>query len=409
VSVRVLIAEDSPTQAAVLHELLIEHGYQVTVTASGEEALEEVERAHFDIVVSDVVMPGMNGYELCHHIKERLGDSAPLVLLLTSLGDPSDVIRGLEVGADNYLRKPYEGEILVSRVRSMLDRRSIRPATADGTVGVNFLGEWFDVRADKHQILSVLLSSFEDLVRSNKSLEEMARKAEAATRARDEVVATVSHDLRNPLATIYTSAAMMLEMDLPENVRTQQIGVIHRTADRMMKLLQDLLDVSKIEEGRFNVAPAPESVRSILSEAVEAVQGMAAQQNIEVTSSVTDAADIVMIDRGRWLQALLNLIGNALRFTPAGGRIELRAYRQGDEFVFSVRDTGKGIAPEDLPRVFDRYFQAARNAREGAGLGLAIVQGIVNAHGGSVSVDSTLGEGTTFYLTVPIAAVRATG
>jgi two-component system, sensor histidine kinase and response regulator len=429
-----LVVDDSPTQAAALRALLEAEGFGVTVAGSGEAALERLRRDRFDLVLTDVIMPGMTGFELCRRIKDEGGDAPPPVVLLTSLRDPRDVVRGLEAGADNYLTKPYEPEHLVARLRRVLERGSVGFERVE-PVAFTFLGETFQVRSGRRRIVDFLLSSFEELIRTNEALEaskralaevherelkreqaareeaeevaermeRLAREAEGATRARDELLAAVSHDLRNPLGTIYTSATLVLEADLAREVLERQIHIIRRSAERMNRLIGDLLDASRMEAGGFAVRPVPESPETLVREAAELMDPLASEKRQQLDVQLEDGLPRVMADRSRALQIFSNLVGNALKFTPEGGRVTLAAEAADGGVRFSITDTGPGIDAEHLPLIFDRFWQGVAGGSEGAGLGLTIARGIVEAHGGTIGVDSTPGQGTTFHFVLPAA------
>jgi two-component system, sensor histidine kinase and response regulator len=430
---RILVVDDSPTQLEAARAVLEMRGYRVVTARSGEDALDRLRTEEYDLILSDVLMPGMSGYELCAMIRREL-EHAPPVVLLTSLNDPRDIVRGVECGADNFITKPYEPAQLADRIRHVLENHRLRETLPeDGPVTIDFLGETYTIASDPSQILALLLSSFEELIRTNAALqdskrqlneahsrelhreqearaeaeanarhmEQLKQKAEAATRARDDVLATVSHDLKNPLGTIYTSAALLLDMDMPGDAQRRQIDIIRRTAQRMDRLILDLLDVSRMEAGRFLVEPKPESGRAIALEARDLYDSMATAKDIELICEIPEEDVPVHADRHRILQVLSNLMGNALKFTPAGGRVTLRLEREGGEARFIVADTGIGIPREDLPRIFDRFWHAGEGG--GSGLGLAIAQGIVQAHGGEITAESA-GHGATFVFTLPLAA-----
>jgi signal transduction histidine kinase len=227
-------------------------------------------------------------------------------------------------------------------------------------------------------------------------------RAEAAIRSRDDVLAIVSHDLRDPVSTI-RMAADLLEMPISEEKKAQQIGVIQRSAERMNRLIGDLLDASAIEAGRFHVELEPMALLPILRETGRMLDGAAAQKQLRFECvAPTDLPD-VRGDRDRLLQVLANLVGNAIKFTPEGGAIAVGARRGAGEVIVAVEDTGPGIAEEDLPRIFDRYWQVGRRRRGGAGLGLAIAKGIIEAHEGRIWVESEPGRGSTFSFALPVA------
>jgi len=234
------------------------------------------------------------------------------------------------------------------------------------------------------------------------------RTAQRATRARDELLAIVAHDLRNPLNSILLNATALGIEEQDVGPRGQKAGVaIERAAIRMNRLIQDLLDVTRVEAGRLTVEPACVSSSEIASESIEAQKSIAGASEIELRLEVAPDLPEVWADRDRLLQVFENLIGNALKFTAAGGRVSVGATRHGTEVLFQVTDTGSGIAAEHLPHVFDRFWQSTNAQRHGAGLGLPIVKGIVEAHDGRIWVESTPGQGSTFFFTLPIAERQA--
>ena len=227
----------------------------------------------------------------------------------------------------------------------------------------------------------------------------MARRA---NRAREEVLAVVSHDLRNPLSAIAMCSRVLMETP-PESEaeRRSLLETISQSTELTNRLIEDLLDVSIIEAGRLSIEKRPEEVAPIIEHVVQMFAGVARERRIALYEDVSPGLPIVLCDAGRIVQALANLVGNALKFTDAGGRVTVSAEQHEDGVVVSVADTGAGIAPEHLTRIFERYWQSAGKARiRGSGLGLAIAKGIAEAHGGRMWVDSTQGEGSTFSFTL---------
>ena len=238
------------------------------------------------------------------------------------------------------------------------------------------------------------------------ALEQEARtRAERAIRARDEVLGIVAHDLRNPMNAIAVSAAAMMQLPLSEAQRLRQLEIIARSAREMDRLVGDLLDVSRIDSGTFAIRPARVHVPALLDETLQRFEAQARGREIALDCDVAADVPPVAGDRDRLVQVLSNLLENALKFTAPRGRIALHARPLARAIEISVEDSGAGIAPDDLPRVFDRFWQADRGSRAGTGLGLAICKGLVEAHGGRIRVESTLGRGTTFHFTVPRADV----
>ncbi len=228
------------------------------------------------------------------------------------------------------------------------------------------------------------------------------RASVQASQLRDQVLGIVAHDLRNPLSTILLQAAALRRHGPEPDRRSQKPeDAIHRAAARMNRLIQDLLDVALMESGQLIIERARLSARELLVGAVEMLKPLAASSSLELRVDVDLDVPEVWGDRDRLLQVLENLIGNAIKFTEPGGSITAGAASRDHELLFWVADTGGGIASENLPLVFDRFWQATRAGRQGAGLGLPIAKGIVEAHGGRIWVESTEGRGTTFSFTIP--------
>ena len=233
------------------------------------------------------------------------------------------------------------------------------------------------------------------------------RAAAQAARSREEMVAFVSHDLKNPLATIQMAVDFLLEVLLPDEAAHQrerkQLHVIHRSAERMYRLVHDLLDVATIEAGQLAVKRSPLTVDTLVTDALELLRPLAAAKRITLVADVSPELPAVAADHDRVLQVFSNLGGNAVKFTPKDGRVEIRVTVRDAVVEFAVIDTGPGIAPEDLPHVFDRFWQAKKTVRAGAGLGLAIAKGIVEAHDGRIRAESDPGRGSCFSFTLPVA------
>jgi signal transduction histidine kinase len=236
------------------------------------------------------------------------------------------------------------------------------------------------------------------------------QQARQASRARDDTLAAISHDLRNGLNTVLTAAGLLLRSLPPDSEGRRDrrhVEAIRRAAERMNRVIGDLLDVASIEAGRLFVQPRPEAVRPMIAEAVAASRNQAIEKALRVEQVVTGPQIEAICDRDRVLQVLGNLIGNAIKFTPDGGLVQVSAEPSDDEVLFMVRDSGVGVSANQLPHVFDRFWQATPKARLGSGLGLTIAKGVVEALRGRIWVESRPGEGTTFSFTLPRATPQA--
>jgi PAS domain S-box-containing protein len=328
------------------------------------------------------------------------GDRQLGISRVLRLGEP---VRVGEV-TEAWLRATSSGEAHLRLLRELaLTSVMIVPLRSrERTLGALFLGS----QRRERRYGPVDLSLAEELAnRAGLAIENarLYQESQRATRARDEVLAIVSHDLRNPLSTISMSGKLLLEKIPPEMQRERrQLEIIQRSAEWMNRLIQDLLEVARMEAGHLPMERRREEVAPLVHDALELQRTLAEKKGIHLAAAVAEALPAVEVDRERIQQVLQNLIGNALRFTPEGGRISLRAWQGQGEVHFSVADTGPGIAEEALPHLFEPFWQAGRT--EGAGLGLAIVKGIVEAHGGRIWVESQLGHGTTFIFTVPVRA-----
>ncbi len=232
-------------------------------------------------------------------------------------------------------------------------------------------------------------------------LQRMYSDAQEDINAREEVLKIISHDLRNPLGTIAMTTDLLLEMQTTEEQRVGHLRVIKRTGERMGTLIHDLLDVVRMEAGRLAIEPRRMSVAAVLRDVSESMRPLAAAKKLELETQAPESAPPLRADHERVMQVFSNLVGNAIKFTPAGGRITVRADVVGRKVRFAVIDSGPGIAPEQMGQLFGRFWQAKPTDRRGIGLGLTIAKGIVEAHGEKIGVESMEGHGTEFWFTLP--------
>lgn len=245
---------------------------------------------------------------------------------------------------------------------------------------------------------------FRTLAESERAARE---RAETAVRTRDEVLAIVSHDLRNPLNTIALAVGALESGDVPAAEEARTIQVVRRAVDRMNRLITDLLDVAKLEAGqKLAIQPEPVDIRSVVTETCDGLAAEAERKRQHLDCHLDEALPPVEGDKHRLIQVLANLVGNALKFSGEEGHVTVTATREDGHVVVSVTDTGPGIAPEHLAQVFNPYWQARQTARLGAGLGLAIAKGIVEAHGGRIWATSAPAGGSTFAFSLPPLAEK---
>lgn len=337
-------------------------------------------------------------FERARQFPPRIGDQGPQSQVMRTAR--SLLVRDID---EAWIRTLDRGPEHADLVRDMQPRSLIvAPLRSRGEV----LGTLSFVRTAARPCFGEAdVELAEELARRAALAVENARlyhSARDATRARDDMLGVVSHDLRNPIHSIFMSASFLSEL-LPEGMKVErtQAAVIKRAAERANRLIQDLLDITHIESGRLSLVREPHNASSIAHEALEQGAMAAADKGIALTRGEMDRDAMVFADRDRVVQALANLIGNALKFTPDGGRVAVSVRGEGGQVHIAVADTGPGIAADQMPRLFDRFWQANRKDRRGVGLGLSIVKGIADAHGGEVRVDSVEGAGTTFTLVLP--------
>jgi signal transduction histidine kinase len=373
---RILVADDNADMRTYLTRLLSPH-WRVETVSDGARALAAAQANPPDLILSDVMMPGMTGLELARALRGNPRTQTIPVMLLSARAGEEATIEGLESGADEYLVKPFSANELIARVNAQLTVSQLRLQTVQAE------------RAHAEEASRLLA------------------EAERATRSREETLAIVSHDLRSPLTSISAAAELLqrsLGTDARDAGRRRQTDAIRRAVGRMNRLVGDLLDLASIDAGNLSLEPQPHTAEALVQEARESFEAQAAEKGITLQAEVSPGLPPVPCDRERVLQVLGNLLSNALKFTPPGGSIRVQAALEpgtGD-VCFSVADTGPGVPLEAQPHLFDRHWQAAQKRREGHGLGLSIAKGIVEGHGGRIRLESVPGSGSTFFFSLPV-------
>ena len=457
----ILIVEDSPTQRETLRQMLEKHVLRVEVAANGQEALKMLHRMRPMAVISDIVMPEMDGYELCRRIKGDSDLQKIPVILLTSLSEPEDVIMGLECGADYFIMKPYKEEFLLSRIQHILANRNLE--TEQGVrmgLEIFFRGKKYFINSDRLQILNLLLSTYETAIQKNQELSnvteelsilneqledsvaelevnqvelqslnaelELQRKlaneaklsAVEANRAKSDFLANMSHELRTPLNSVI-GFSEVLEDELYGQLNAKQhayVANILSSGLHLLNLINDILDLSKVEAGKSVLEPSRANLNELIAGSLTMFREKALQHNLRLDLDLSsDCAIDLVVDERKLKQIMYNLLSNAVKFTPDGGsvRVSTRKVRkmlanhalQTDFVEISVEDTGIGISQEDLPKLFKEFSQLTSlytRDHEGTGLGLVLTRKFVELHGGTIGVTSEPGKGSSFIFTLPL-------
>jgi hypothetical protein len=398
----ILIVEDSPTQAQRLQHILEQEGYQVTAAANGRQALEAARHRKPTLVISDVVMPEMDGYELCRCIKSEPALADIPVILVTTLSDPQDVIRGLECRADNFILKPYDERYLLSRVQFVLVNREVRQTDQSGMgLEIFFNGERHFITADRLQILNLLLSTYEAAMQRNKELAAVNRELEAANKELDAFSHSVSHDLRAPLRSIdgFTNSVLQeFSPQLPPEAQ-RLLKNVSSSAREMGQLIEGLLRLSRL--GRRALSRRTIDLPALVHEALEQLRKQEVERHIDVR--VGQLPDCIG-DPSLLKHVVVNLLSNAFKFTRQKQQavVEVGCQQQNGERIYYVRDNGAGFDMHYVKKLFG-VFQRLHSAEdfEGTGVGLSIVQRIILRHGGRIWAEAAVDKGATFYFTLP--------
>jgi len=374
--------------------ILQDLGQNLVMARSGLEALERLMSNEFAVVLLDVNMPGMDGFETASMIHEHPRfEKTPIIFVTGIHVSELDRLQGYQLGAVDYVSIPVVPEILRSKVAVLVElycqRRELQRLNRS--------------LADANAALAQANSTLQ--AEKNRELEELNSTLRDANRLKDEFLAMLAHELRNPLAPIHSAVQLMRNPQLPPGQLSWARDVIGRQVGHLTRLVDDLLDVSRITRGKINVTRESLELSVIVARAVETVQPMLSRQRHELVIDVDPEPLFVEGDLTRLTQIIGNILSNAIKYTDAGGLIELIAGRLDSGVQIRVRDNGIGIEPEALPSVFDLFTQASRSAEHtqaGLGIGLALVKRLVELHGGEVEAHSDgLGRGSEFVVRLP--------
>ncbi len=405
--VNILVVDDRDENLMAVEAVLDDPSYRLVRARSGREALKEVLDQDFALILLDVVMPDVDGYETATLIRERpRSRQTPIIFLTANDWGAQHVFRGYTVGAVDYLVKPVPGDVLRSKVAVFVElfnrQEALRIAQEELEQRI---AERTRELADANVALSAEIEERSKIERERVLLlrrEQAARlDAERANRLKDEFLATLSHELRTPLNAIMGWAHVLGQSSHDRDTVQRAATVIRQNASSQSQLIDDILDVSRIVGGKLTLDTGLVELHRVVDDAIDALMPAASAKTISVNRHLDRELKVVG-DRDRLQQVVWNLVSNALKFTPKGGRVEIALAEVEGDAEIMVADTGIGISPEFLPFVFDRFRQADSSMsrrHSGLGLGMAIVRHLVELHGGTVSVTSGgENQGTTFRL-----------
>jgi DNA-binding response OmpR family regulator len=395
---RLLAVDDSLTYLEELGEQLRQEGHDVILAKSGEDALIVLAARPVDCILLDLIMPGLSGQETCQRIKQAPEWRDIPLVILTARDDRDAMIEAINAGADDYIAKSADFDVLKARLRAQLRRK-------------HFEDENRRIR-EKLVRREAEISYTRALEQANRELELAKEQAEQSSRFKSSFLANMSHELRTPLNAIIGFAELLYDgqvrPDMPEH--KEFLGDILTSGRHLLQLINDVLDLSKVEAGKLEFHPEQVSPSNLVGEVLAILRTAASDKQIRIEVDIQSELGEIFVDPARLKQILYNYLSNALKFTPAGGLIQVRARSEGPgAFRLEVEDTGIGISDDDVGRLFAEFEQldaGAAKKHAGTGLGLALTKRLAEAQGGSVGVRSTLGAGSTFHAVLPRRATK---
>lgn len=366
---RILIVDDVKNNVLLMEMLLKKHGYIPISAYSGAEALEKIEQNDIDVVVMDVMMPEMDGFEATRHIKaNEKSKHIPVILLTAQRRNLTDIVTGLDSGADEYATKPIDEKELTAKLRALLRIKEL----------------------------------YDQLNDANTRLRELDQ-------LKNDLTHMIVHDLRNPLTGILGHLQLLKMTELSAE-QSNTLDNALQNAEQLLGMITDLLDISKMEEGKLMLKTSPIIFEDVVQVALRQVQVLVEEKGINLQIAINETLPVIIADYDKLLRVMVNLLSNAIKFTPPAGHIEIRANVVDTTTIqVSVSDTGEGIPENYLDRIFDKFIQvesrkAGRNLS--TGLGLTFCKLVLEAHQGKIWVESALGKGSTFYFSLPLQTER---
>lgn len=396
-----LVNDDNSTLIAlkaILTNSSVNYGYQIFEAQSGEETLRLVLKHQFAVIILDVSMPGMDGFETAQLIHSRATSAfIPIIFITAYYADEVNRLKGYELGAVDFLLTPILPQILRSKVEVFVDLAKKTLILENKTEELAKLNK------------SLKVKQFQELTRHNEILKlevedrkVAEREVNEINRKKDVFLATLAHELRNPLGPIRNSIKILEKLEELSPKHHQLLNIISRQSDQMVRLVDDLLDVSRISLGKILLQPVDLAIDEFIQAAVESSSSLIQVRGHKINVVINNKDLYVHGDKVRLVQIVSNLLNNAAKFTPQGGLISLTVDRKGDFVIIKVTDNGIGLTKQNLETIFDLFVQHSRvedRAQEGLGIGLSLVKNLIELHGGEIIVESPgIGLGSTFII-----------
>jgi len=371
----VLVVDDDQRNVRLIESILKGSGYRVLKAYNGEEALQVVETEHPDLLVLDVMMPRVSGFELCQQLKGRYETRLLPVIMVTALNALEDKVQALEYGADDFLTKPINKLELLAKVRSVLRVKALQDEVERRKS---------EIEAANHQL--VRMQGF-----------------------KESMMQMVVHDLKNPLASIMGNIQLIQMQSLETMTPTRLAELLQRTqesARQLMRMILNILQIGKLEEQKMPLRLEPVVLHALVQENADEMMGLSARDGIRLENRVGTDLPAPCADRELVSRVIANLLSNAFKHTPSGGRVVVDARTEGDQITLTISDTGEGIPEELQPRIFEKWVgdsESSKRLLNDSGLGLTFCRLAVECHGGRIWLKSKAREGTTVFVSLPIA------
>ncbi|MCZ7403044.1 MAG: hybrid sensor histidine kinase/response regulator [Candidatus Methanoperedens sp.] len=397
---KILVVDDNINDRNLLLELLNADGYEVTSASNGVEALEKIRESKPDLVISDIMMPEMDGFGLCRELKKTVETiKIPVILYSSSFTDREDEKLVMEEGAAAYIRKPFEIKPFLEKIREIITGYKAGKISQP-MPGILDEKEYLSLYS--RRLMKKLENKVFELENANKKLETALSELETIDRLKDNILANVTHELRTPL----THALGYVELAISETDETKKKEYSRRSRDALLReneVITHLVEAAYADKGLLKPVFETMNVAQIINETIQALLPKAQAYSILVSCEVKDEL-FAKGDRNQIKHVLENLLDNAIKFNRKGGKVEISACREDEMVKVCVKDTGIGIPEEKMGKLFDKMYQVdSETTRKfgGIGLGLSIAKNIVEAHEGRIWVESKAGEGSKFYFTMP--------
>ncbi|HEV8699917.1 MAG TPA: response regulator [Candidatus Polarisedimenticolia bacterium] len=377
----VLVVDDDHRNVRLIESILKGSGYRVIKAYNGEEALGMVETEHPDLLVLDVMMPRVSGFELCQRLKGRYETRLLPVIMVTALNALEDKVQALEYGADDFLTKPINKLELLAKVRSVLRVKALQ----------------------------------DELERRKSEIEAANQELVRMQGFKESMMQMVVHDLKNPLASI-TGNIQLIQMQSHESLTPARLAELlqrtHESARQMMRMILNILQIGRLEERKMPLRLESVVLHAVVQENADEMMGLSARDGIRLENRVDPDLPAPVADRELVSRVIANLLSNAFKHTPSGGRVVVDALKEGDHVTLTVSDTGEGISEELQPRIFEKFVagdsESGKRLLNDSGLGLTFCRLAVECHGGRIWLKSKVREGTTVFVSLRISG-PATG